>query len=148
MRVPASSSFTVRHTPLTETLSPTRVPSRTRRAETLRRDISPALASSLETRPTSSTSPVNTVLLTDLLTDLLTARVQRHGEVLADRLDARDREPQGLGHLRHAQGSDHGYAFGADELGRVEHGELVREAGIHEPGCGLPTPLDEHTPHR
>src|SRR5918995_3932381 len=135
--VSPSRSFTVRHTPFTDTLSPTRVPSTVRFAERLRRNISPA--SSPETRPTSSTSPVNTVLLA--------GRVQRHGDVFAYRLHARDGELEGLGHLRDAQGPDHGHASGADELGRVEQGELVGEVSLHEAGGGLPTPLDEDAPN-
>src|SRR5215218_9953793 len=88
--VPPSTSFTVRHTPFTDTLSPILVPSRTRLAETLNLNISPA--SRPATRPTSSTSPVNTVLLA--------GGVERHGDILSYRLHIRDRELEGLGHLR------------------------------------------------
>src|SRR5215218_9570573 len=134
--VSPSRSFTVRHTPFTDTLSPTRVPSTVRLAESLRRNISPA--SSPETRPTSSTSPVNTVLLA--------GRVQRHGDVLAYLLNVRDRELERFGHLRYAKGTYHRHPSRADELGRVEKGELVCEAGLHEPGGGLATPLDQDAP--
>src|SRR5215213_7188987 len=101
-----------------------------------KRAISPA--SSLQTRPTSSTSPVNTILLAGW--------IEGHGDVLADRLYARHRELDRLGHLRHAQGPDHRHAPGADELRRVEQGELVGQAPLDEAGGGLPAALDEQAP--
>src|SRR5215213_8889236 len=105
-----STSPTVRQAPFTQTLSPACVPSETLPAEMLRRSISPS--SSDETRPTSSTSPVNTFLLI--------ARVERHGDVIPYLFDFRDRELQRLCHPRDPQRADHGHAFGPEELRRVE----------------------------
>src|SRR5919112_2890008 len=128
-----STSPTVRQTPFTQTLSPVRTPSDTLPAEMLRRNISPSPIE--ETRPTSSTSPVNTFLLS--------ARVERHGDVIAYFPDFRDRELQRLCHLRSPQRSDHGYALRAEELRRVEQGQLVGEAHTDKSRSRLSTALDE-----
>src|SRR3954467_3929829 len=113
-----SASPTVRHAPFTEILSPTRVPAVTRSAEITRRSISPSCSD--DTRPTSSTSPVNTFLLSG------DAGIQRHGHVCSDLLDIRNRKLQRFGHLRGPERTDHGHALGAKKLRRVEQGHLVR----------------------
>src|SRR5215212_4281698 len=98
VNVMPSTSPTVKHAPFTQMLSPVRTPSDTLPAEMLRRNISPFPIE--ETLPTSSTSPVNTFLLS--------ARVERHGDVIDCFGDHRDRELQRLCHLRSPQCSDHG----------------------------------------
>src|SRR5215211_1663556 len=128
-----STSPTVRQTPFTQTLSPVRVPSDTMPAEMLRRNISPSPIE--ETRPTSSTSPVNTFLLS--------ARVERHGDVIAYSPDFRDRELQRLCHLRSPERSDHGYALRAEELRCVEQGQLVGKPPADKSRSRLPPALDE-----
>src|SRR5215210_1206749 len=94
--------------------SPTRVPPSTTSAERPR-CASPASSAARSdlTRPTSSTSPVNTVLLPP-------RRVERHGDVLADLLDFRYPEAKCLSHAGSAQGPDHGHPLGSYEPGRVE----------------------------
>src|SRR5215211_2659576 len=128
-----STSPTVRQAPFTETLSPACVPSDTLPAVILRRSISPS--SSEETRPTSSTSPVDTFLLS--------AGVERHGDVIPYLFDLSDRELQCLRHLRSPKRAYHGHAFGAEELRRVEQGQLVGEPAADKACRRLPAALDE-----
>src|SRR5215208_472483 len=128
-----STSPRVKHAPFTQTLSPARTPTDTLPAEMLRRNNSPFPIE--ETRPTSSTSPVNTFLLS--------ARVERHGDVIANFPDVRDRESQRLCHLRSPQCSDHGYALRAEELRRVEQGQLVGEPHTDKSCSRLSPALDE-----
>src|ERR671913_2308515 len=131
--VSPSASPIVRHAPFTHTLSPPLAPSDTLPAEMLKRNISPSPIE--ETRPTSSTSPVNTFLLS--------ARVERHGDVIAYFPDFRDRELQRFCHLRSPQRSDHGHALRAEELRRVEQGQLVGEPHTDKSGSRLSPALDQ-----
>src|SRR3712207_4182414 len=131
--VRSSTSPTVRHTPFTETLSPARVPSDTLPVEMLNRSISPLPSD--EMRPTSSTSPVNTFLLI--------ARVERDGDVISYLPDFRDPESQRLCHLRSPERADHGHALRAEELRRVEQGQLVGEPPADKARRRLAPALEE-----
>src|ERR671910_1605545 len=131
--VSPSASPIVRHAPFTHTLSPPLAPSDTLPAEMLKRNISPSPIE--ETRPTSSTSPVNTFLLS--------AGVERHGDVIPYLFDLSDHELQCLRHLRGPKRADHGHAFGAEELRRVEQGQLVSEPAADKASRRLPAALDE-----
>src|SRR5215212_3515528 len=110
-----STSPTVRQAPFTETLSPAHASSETMPAKIARRSISPP--SSDETRPTSSTSPVNMLLLS--------TRVECHGVFIPYLLDLRDRELQRLGHLRGPERADHRHALRTKQLRCVEQGQFV-----------------------
>src|SRR5918993_1812364 len=134
--VSPSASPIVRHAPFTQTLSPARAPSDTLQAEMLKRNISPSPIE--ETRPTSSTSPVNTFLLS--------ARVERHGDVIPYLPHFRDRELQRLRNLRSPERTDHGHALRAEELRRVEQGQLVGEPHTDESRSRLSPALDEQAP--
>src|SRR5215218_9612606 len=109
------------------------MPSDTLPAVMLRLSISPS--SSEETRPTSSTSPVNTFLLS--------AGVERHGDVIPYLFDLSDPELQCLRHLGGPERADHGHTFGAEELRRVEQGQLVGEPAADKASRRLPAALDE-----
>src|SRR5215210_7314992 len=135
--LPPSASPTVRQVPFTETLSPARVSAVTRSAEMLKRNISPLAID--ETRPTSSTSPVNMFLLSR------DAGIERHGDVRPDLLDLRDRELQRLDHFSGPERTDHRHALGTEDLGRVEKGHLVREPLPDEASSRLASTLNEQT---
>src|SRR5829696_4099851 len=135
LSVRPSTSPTVRQAPFTQTLSPACASSEILTAEMLRRSISPP--SSDETRPTSSTSPVNTFLLS--------ARVERYDDIIPYLPDLRDRELQRLRYLRRPERPDHGHALRTEELRRVEKGQLVGKPPADKARRRLAPALDEKT---
>src|SRR5215212_3409595 len=133
LSVRPSTSPTLRQAPFTQMLSPTCVPSDTLSAQMLKRRFSPPTSD--ETRPISSTSPVNTFLLS--------ARVERYGNVIPYSLDIRDRELERLCHLRSPERPDHRHAFRAEKLRRVEQGQLFGEPLAYKARRRLASTLDE-----